>query len=378
MVKDITFKQLVDLLIADSSYNFVATAITPWHALSCSSSINSINNVTLLKGIVLFYPREFGEYYVDESHFDILKEVSVEYYKINQGEEKLIKFGTIIQQIMFSMSSHNNRLRCLYVFSPWYPNIYMASGLYHNVPDIKITHVTYDEGISTYMYPKNKFQWSRNNSVLQNLRKCFSFFITMRFCMLQIKHNHKIIDTKLYYKKGKSLVVNTNIRKAYRAILNKNNVDLQIDIKPNSVIICTNAWDRDQFCGKPIDISIIEVISKKLINIGYNVYVKPHPRDLDYRNQYKNVDCSFLEYRSLSMEQAIANMPIKPVAIIGFSTTVLLTCRLFWNIKPISLIGLLNFESLPDFYKNEVTSFINIFGESVVDIKQLEDLNILL
>ena len=69
MMQTISIKEIVLLIITDK-VNFIATAITPWHAIGVDACVlKLIDDGIDVSGIILIEMHTVGGYVIDESHF---------------------------------------------------------------------------------------------------------------------------------------------------------------------------------------------------------------------------------------------------------------------------------------------------------------------
>lgn len=108
-----------------------------------------------------------------------------------------------------------------------------------------------------------------------------------------------------------------------------------IIIRPNSVVYISQPFsDKDAYTKT---IAIAKKVLKRYINNGFHVYLKLHPREIE--NGLWN-DCDFELLPNYPIEEIIINSNIKPMFLVGWHSTALITVSFFGDIKAVSLCNL--------------------------------------
>ena len=156
--------------------------------------------------------------------------------------------------------------------------------------------------------------------------------------------------------------INKLVAQSYLDII-KQKYDSQNSLfEKNSILICTTAWHRE-------DITANEdyLILKKTVDLfkmkGYKIYLKTHPRDNFFEKKASEI-CDKQLDASLAIE-CVYCQEILPKYIISFSSTVLVTAKIFTGIQPICLTDLLDRKAISSFYLNEIDAFKSTFRDFV-------------
>jgi hypothetical protein len=138
-------------------------------------------------------------------------------------------------------------------------------------------------------------------------------------------------------------------------------------LKKNSIVIIS-----DNLSFYLMDLKNEKKIYKELIGklqkkwAGYNIFIKPHPNEIQNLQKFDFVEDNFLITQDISMEELINNNSIDLVA--GFCSTALLTSSQILNKDTISLVNELN-----DVYLNEYgKKRINNFRRLTYNLKRIE------
>ena len=138
-----------------------------------------------------------------------------------------------------------------------------------------------------------------------------------------------------------------------------------------AVILCTMAYLKSEIKGNS-DVNTLEKIVEELHKQGVKIFLKPHPREIDYRIRYASLGCEFIDIPCSVESILVSNSNIK--AIISFSSTVLITAKLLFKIKAISILNLLDINMYGAYIQDEMHSFIDCFSSLVDMPKSLSEL----
>jgi hypothetical protein len=139
-------------------------------------------------------------------------------------------------------------------------------------------------------------------------------------------------------------------------------------------VIATMAFQESEIYNNEMSLkinSLVDLLSSK----GYHVIIKPHTRELDIDSKYGCLQCEIAE-SSQSMEEFL--MYYRPLAIISFSSTCLITSKIFYDIKAISVTNILDINNFGLVYKNELLTFKKIFKDVVLFPNSFQELSDLL
>lgn len=370
-------------LINKEKINFLATAITPWHAHGVDCCIlKLIDDGVDVSGIVLVQMHSVSGYIIDESHFSNMK-CSIFFVEKPVFDGVFVELKLMLHKFFASFKFKQNEQTKLqiYLASSWHINLDLFIKLNKYVGNRTFSFIVFEEGLSTY-YPSSEsittiWKDSGNNKTL--FKQFFSFIFRFSNKHLQtfIESKLPFINMNIFLKKKESLLINKVAKNYYSLMLKKTNVDnekMYAHLFENSVIICTMAIPRDEM---DVDayIFLLEQVIDCLANKNIRVVLKPHPRELDYKEMYSGLNCILFDEKDLSLESIMTTYTIKNV--IGFSSTSLITSSLLFNIKSISLLGLQESGSYGKKIRVEMKDFEDIFSNfvsmptSMLELKKL-------
>jgi hypothetical protein len=91
---------------------------------------------------------------------------------------------------------------------------------------------------------------------------------------------------------------------------------------------------------------------------------KPHPRDKNL-GRYSSLDCFVDTNNTISQEAILSSLSTKPIAVLSFTSTALVTTKLFCDVDTYSLIRLFDSEDVQLTLQNEFNNFAKTFDEVV-------------
>ena len=258
--------------------------------------------------------------------------------------------------------------RVIWYIEPWTVNAYHCGLLTKNIPMLGIRHVVYDEGVSTY-FPI-KLESKGLGSWLQNF---YTSNITFGFGFEHIQKTKWFLSAKLFDKPEsgqleKNIVIIPYYVKAISHF--SKNTDEDYAITPNTILICTTAWERKEIVTDE-DVRVIRSIANELQKRGYSVLFKRHPRDSHFSGFYGCYPVMMQGKQSL--ESILLSVKTLPAAVVSISSTILVTCKLFLDIRTIDASRLLDASKIGR-YVNEVTAFQSTFGHYVESPSSLEEM----
>lgn len=383
MIERLKYEELSEF-IQKNNINFVASAVTPWHASGVDVSIKSLEDKGIIvNGLVLIEIASLDSIpIINNTHF---QNKCCKYYYL---EYPLFATLYIVKNICANIYSALSveKKACLdnaiYICSPWSININVYSAICRKIKNKKFHFILYEEGLATY-FQCNKFSYSkfsknhnRPNNILKEL---------LSYGVKAINNWIYTIFTKgLYYSnynlfyEGDQLCPNSVAIEYYKKILHSKCTDLHnetYNIEPlrESVIICTQAYKRDKIY-KNTDISTLKQLIDSLNAKGFKVILKPHPYEKDAATYYSHLNCEIFTNNNISFEYIVTYLKGDIKALISFSSTVLVTAKLFYNINAIALTNIVEIENYGQYIQEELMSFRDTFSWLVPSPSSIKEL----
>lgn len=366
----INFEEVRDIIIRNN-INFLASAVTPWHAHGVDVCIKNLTYSGVeVRGLVLITSLPIKHYFIDETNFIsgncIFCRVNP---KVMQGV--VTEFKSLIN-IIFAPIFYNRQdsLKSVDIFlaSPWNLDVYGFINLYQWFPFKKIGLMLFEEGLSTYFSLSNKPEliW---HSVGDKpfISKLFSFCFRLVCKKITDRFNTKVsyINLNLLREARGILQPNDEAVACYKSIIAERITALDCsefdyNVFDNHVIICTMAYPREGM-RNGTDIRTIKQIIQSLQAEAYKVIIKPHPRELDYMQYYADIGCEVFAERGVSIETILYKAK-NVKAVISFSSTALVTAKLLFGIRAISIVDIVEWENYNCQIQQEMQSFKECFA----------------
>ena len=354
-MRQITIDQIPSL-VECNGINFIGTAVTPWHAHGIDCAIKYIRSQgRTVKGLVFIKPalKEGKIYYIlDEQNF---VNDCCEFYQLAAifNTQPLYLLNKQFNRFQ-ATARYNNQdyvdKHLVFIASPWHLDLDLFICLHshlHKSHSFRLMKV--EEGLSTYFPAVNTFKhiWTVNAKNKKRLSLLASFLFQSFDKILQQRFEHH------------TNWINLNLLKITSGNFHEN------------VILCTMAYLKSEIKGNS-DVNTLEKIVEELHKQGVKIFLKPHPREIDYRIRYASLGCEFIDIPCSVESILVSNSNIK--AIISFSSTVLITAKLLFKIKAISILNLLDINMYGAYIQDEMHSFIDCFSSLVDMPKSLSEL----
>lgn len=372
--------EILPLIVSQGS-DFLAAAVTPWHAHNLDAAIIKLKKMKNIKrGIILISPSDTGNILISEDEFNSKEFVEIEFrlYKEktrSTWENVIHKIG--ILKCVLSMEKLRND--GFYLISTRKPNYgimpYISSPQYMS----ELVAVIYDEGLAMYM--RNEKRWLVES--FGEVRNASYAIHYIQRVMLESMYEKIIRNKRRYWDWGflqskthQNYVVNSEISPYLIETIKK--YALKRNISPidfsGKVLLLTqpyaemNAIDAD--AERMIIGSVVDTIAEL-----FPIVHKAHPREV-LNKKYDEMKIESLdELNRVSVETVLSVCKSRPVAVVGYTSTALITIKMLWGIPAISLINLLENIEMSQVAKNDFNDFRNTFGKNIYIPKNLEELS---
>lgn len=370
MKKKYSYFQAKKIINSADNINYIARAVTPWHALGIEASVKYLESKydTKLSGYVIILPHYLSGYAIDDKYFS---NISANVIRIDAHNWRsfIASQITIIEFIFWSLFI-KKRDGNFFIISPLSFDISFIALFTKRLGSINPNFVRVDEGVAYYMTTGKRKPFKSKNIIVQ-LKNYLVHYENILGDRLINKN--KFIDTTMFVKKNcGQLVKNEIIYPFYRELFKKEK-NYILENRNKYVIICTTAWNRLGIKDDE-DLGVLVEVCKILRSFGYEILIKPHPRDSYFIEQEAKLKAKIIDSKSSSLEALLENSISKPTCIISFSSTTLVTSNLFWNLKTVCLSNLLNRNNISPVYLEEIDSFKHTFKNFTFFPDSLEDL----
>ena len=365
-------KDLISHITNHPEYNFLAKVFTPWHMIGVKATLEKLKKEgIIMKGVGIVSPHPLTGYAIHENEFpnECVYTCSCDTTAVI---ENVLADKYHFYKYLFADIKKSSRKKDFYIIVPVIDTI-LASQIYRVLPDRHIKFILFDEGVATYintLWPRpNPFcGWS---NFMQFLRYLHCHIMGQVF----VEHTREVLHNQLFtYSSLGQLVQNKYIYPYYIKVLSQKAETTSIEgcfasIK-DSVVICTTAWDRSKIIGDE-DFIVLKKVCEYLHSKGLRLFLKPHPRDMFFTSKADLLYTQVID-SSLPMESICINYP--PRCIISFSSTILVTAKVFWNIPVYCLSDMLDRSCIGEFYLKEIDGFRQVFKDMVLFPKECNQL----
>lgn len=366
----------------DVNYNLVVVAFTPWHALSIDALILYLRqqHVQVNAAIVITAHPQTG-FAIDETFFT--NDCATYYYDSFFHDEAIRNEKPVIKNQVNRIKgiwnyykgvfSKRSSLPILYYVTNSYPWMMVVRRLQSELH--KNVIITYsEEGVASYMGTLA----DPNQMKIRGLRELRDFIRYQVFGNYVYRAFHPKVSMKIFHKGLFGLRINTSVlpyyRESFAALNRQKRLKIDSSLIEQSIIICTTAWDRKQVYDDE-DLRVLKNVCDYLRCRGVNILLKTHPRDTFFAQKADMLDAQLFETDAFPMECICE--ACRPKGIISFSSTILVTAKVFWNIPTCCLADMLDISKVGEIYKKEVQCFKRTFEKFTQFISSPEDISLI-
>ena len=365
---DKTGVKLSDLLQMLKSHdgNFIAFVYTPWHAHGVKAVLKMLAKDKIEpEGYVCICSHQQAGYILDKKDFEYLPD-GIEAVRI-QSDQRLLN---PLQYLLVSLGKIDKSADRFYLVTPNELDCKRYSDIRSIIKKTVINYVV-DEGLATYMRKEEDFY----KDALKGASFLKKQWIRFRLAIIDKNYRNKIIKQHLwvdcrllcYDKKGR-LVPNRRIIPFYRQAIHDSTLadDSEFSSVYKDAIVLNTQPFYEEGALEDEDIQILTRICAALHKQGFRIVLKPHPREKNIcryngLRQYIEID----ERKGITQESILDSLDVLPKAVVGFSSTTLVTCKLFYNIPCVSLARMFDYTKIqPGLYEEE-RRFLKTFSSLV-------------
>lgn len=367
-MREYSEQQLVELVAKRPEVNFLAAAITPWHAIGIDATILQLQSQGIeLKGYICIVSHPITGTAITEQNFHMATQ-NIEIIYLTSGSENRSlrdKVQLKIQKYAYYLSNSYKQKNLgnrtiLYWAVPLKPSFELIPRMAEAVGNRKLHIVITDEGLASYTM--NTFAWWRfaflEGGIKSGIRGTWNILLRDVFFMHRLISRGQIQYSQLLLRQGKEWKPNIEMITFFRKVLAMETYEEDYSYYGNAILINPNKLFESGVLKDQTETNVYQEICEAMAKREVPVIIKPHPREQDLA-KYKDIPCILEKKGKVAQETILATLSKKPYCVIGFSSTTLVTAKLLFDIDAISANYLAPKESLRD--KKYFNSFNRTF-----------------
>lgn len=361
-----------------SDYDYIGVAITPWHMYSLKAALSVIqrNLNQPLKGIVLILRNHREDYIIDESY---LSDIDCECIYLNPNLKKRDIISNFFNSIIYSTLKYKSSdKKNFYIFTqqkPWPLYMYMINKYTKN--NRNLISVICDEGVGSYINSDlDRLEPWNSKNLLRNIKRLFEQKVSINCLENKLVKNNALYNYSLFEKTANGLVENKAITDNLKDIMceHAKSFDVNLPIIDRDYILI----NTQPFTNEDISLELVNDLWKNVIKLyksfGFDVYIKPHPREKDLKC-YQAMGAKLISETSIAQELLLMKMK-KPIYLISFYSTTLVTAPVLNDVQTICLAPLLFDFNISNDLRRSAEKFIVTFKTNTNMVKSLNELEV--
>lgn len=358
-------KDVIKILRRNKDINCVAIVISSWHYLNALATIDFLfEKKKIRKGIILACYHKQGGFIIDENLWNTNINCHI--------EKEVFQFGHLPQwkEVKAYLREEISDKKDFYILRPIEPTVGFSAELWFGGLKKNFIHIVIDEGLGFYL--RSAKGWRNEHKAINHIDSISNKEVMKKwyqglYSKIFLKKREQLLYNTFFIKRGKQLKVNPickkNLNNILRILSNVYEYD-DYSIYEDKLVICTQLFYDMGQTENGADIKQIKQICNIAERNNIKVIIKPHPREKDldkYLNMGVEVDSSNL----VPFEVIVAGLRNKPRAIIGITTTTLVTANVLWGINTISIVDVIGKNNFHKEVKEDIENFSKLFSKYV-------------
>lgn len=384
-MREVSDHSLKEQFVAENC-NFIAFCITSWHLLGVRAFLQYLHEHNVdVKGFICISAHKDSGYVLNENSVQFYE--GVEYIKLIASTKNVVsKAAGQVSDFLTIDRIRTRGLEKVYIVSPWRPNFEWCAYLSKVMKGKEIQAVVVDEGLAEYIDEKDKNVHSYNRISVSAAYHYFKDkyfkskletimtergFVT-QFSLLKTNSSADVTKTGRY-------IENEFAIQYYKKSLQTDSVvdEHKLHAYASAVIINTQPFIEAGELLTENDLKLLTEVVKIFSKEGTRVVLKPHPRETNvgrYQVLAAEGNCVIDTDNKVSQESILSQLKEKPKAIIGFTSTTLLTAKLFYDIETVSLVNCMDRSDFADFQQPTIYNFTESFRHVIHCIENVNEL----
>lgn len=372
-----TEQEFVQLVAGRPDINFLAAAITPWHALGINATMLQLAEQGItLRGFIMVVSHNVTGAAIDESNFHAVAHMEIQVVCIVPEAEK----RTLREKLAFKIrkykyflpSPQGKNTELLYWLTPLKPSYELIPRI-AEVTSRKMQFIITDEGLGSYL--NSAFDWWRfsflESGIRSGIRATWDLMIRDSFFQFSLRKRKQLQWNQLLIGKRKKWRANSAVVKYYQRILCLEEKSKEYDYYGKSVLINSDMLFESGLLIENADVEIYTHICQQMQKECVPVVLKLHPREKRL-DRYQGMNCRIEQKNELAQEVILASLKTKPYCIVGTASTSLVTAKVLFDIDTISINYLMDQTKIVD--KKSIYDFNNAFKDLVYMPRSKEEL----
>lgn len=350
-MQSMTQRELGDEIARRQEINFVASAITPWHALGVNAVIHKLYGEGIrLQGYVILNPHPVTGQALDIKNFLTQETEALRYITLDYGADVR---ETGLAKIKRKLREYYTELRYYGAAGKRFGSrrVYWAVPLrapYSVIPKVLPLNsgvdpriILVDEGMGSYLntnwtWLKVRFRESGWKAALQDVPY---YMFLYNYYEKRLRKRGQLEAYQTLIREDGRLIPNQRALPDYRYAAGKGGVNQSGQEYEGAVVINADLLSQIGIIRNDADIPIYEELCRKLHNKQIPVLLKPHPR-CRQPEKYRELLCTLETESKEAQESIFAKLMQKPRMVVGVDSTSLVTASVMFGIRSASIIQL--------------------------------------
>lgn len=361
----------IGILIAESKdINFVACALMPLHVIGINAAIRYLNqNGIKLHGFIIVFEHSITGRHISKEDFIIGDNKitvcdGVMKWKYNKG----IKFKALASIPSF----HKRSTLTPFYYINSYPNTIIFN--YISRMGYKTVWVQIDDGGASYVsrtrdaYELALLYIKDRNIIIRHIKIIIQVIngIFQDYCAKMLSNTGGRIDFRLFDETQKTQRANPTSIKFYKEAFKRafhGNLDT-LKCFEGCILINTQCLEECNLVDDEIDYRVYKAAISNIKDIGNNIVIKPHPRELNV-DKYKALGVAVYDKYDCTQEVLLSCLEESPICVISIYSSTLMNISGIFDIPAISLAKIVLKEKPNPILKKVLEEYIEQYGNAV-------------
>ncbi len=377
LMESYTEQEFIRLVASRPDINFLAAAITPWHALGIEATILQMTEQgKVLRGYIMIVAHNVTGTAISESNFPVAKNNEIQIVcVVPQKDARTLKEKLSIKYRKYKYFLFQSRVKdtdVLYWATPLKPPYEMIPRI-AEVTAKKMQFIITDEGLGSYL--NSAYDWwlfsFLESGLKSGIRATWDLLVRDPLFQKSLLRRNQLRWNQLLTGKKKKWNVNKEVVQYYQKILKTEGINKEYEYYAESVLINSDMLFESGILKDNEDVKVYRDICNLMQQEEIPVVLKVHPREKELE-RYNTMNCRIEQKNELAQEVILASLEKKPFCIVGTASTTLVTASLLFDIETISINYLMDQTKIVS--KKTVNDFNDTFKNLVYMPRSKEEL----